>query len=286
MTETVGADEDNSNNDSINDKDNEDSRNSDESRDSHDSFDIDDDVIRKIGGNDYKMSKLTIGEGDYLPDDENWEVFGRAIGKNSQIREVAFYDCHEYFIRQEDLLTFLPGFSMNRSIRQLRLAGLDLNDKVTGHPSEELLNMFAQFFNDSKAFECLELDEERDNNLYAIASLLQRFDTLKDFEVTNQNAWPGEPCRYIRNVDFILEALTGHTGLRNLAIADAKIGEGGGNALAMILQNPTIILTSLTLNATEMYESGKPYRDIDYTIIVTSTVTTRVTRKKMLMMRQ
>jgi hypothetical protein len=54
----------------------------------------------------------------------------------------------------------------------------------------------------------------------------------------------------------------------------------------MILQNPTINLTSLTLNATEMYESGKPYRDIDYTIIVTSTVTTRVTRKKMLMMRQ
>jgi hypothetical protein len=52
--------------------------------------------------------------------------------------------------------------------------------------------------------------------------------------------------------------------LRNLAIADAKIGEGGGNALAMILQNPTINLTSLTLNATEMYESGKPYRDGDY----------------------
>jgi hypothetical protein len=124
--------------------------------------------------------------------------------------------------------------------------------------------MFAKFFNDNKAFECLEVDEERDNNLCAIASLLQRFDTLKDFEVTNQNAWPGEPCRYILNVDSILEALTGHTGLRNLAIADAKIGEGGGNALAMILQNPTINLTSLTLNATEMYESGKPYRDGDY----------------------
>ena len=133
MTETVGADEDNSNNDSMNDNDDEDSRNSDESRDSHDSFDIDD-VIRKIGGreaDDYKMSKLTIGEHEYLPDDENWEVLGRAIGRNSHLREVAFYDCHEYFIRQEDLLTFLPGFVMNRSIQKLRLAGLDLNDKVT-----------------------------------------------------------------------------------------------------------------------------------------------------------
>jgi hypothetical protein len=140
------------------------------------------------------MSKLTIGEGDYLPYDENWEVLGRAIGKNSHLREVAFYDCHE------DLLTFLPGFSMIRSIQKLRLAGLDLNDKVTGHPSEELLNMFAKFLNDNTAFECLEVDEERDNNLCAIASLLQQFDTLKDFEVTNQNAWPGEPCRYILNV--------------------------------------------------------------------------------------
>jgi len=129
--------------------------------------------------------------------------------------------------------------------------------------------MFAQFFNNNAAFECLEVDEESVDKLRAIASLLQRCSSLKELILVNENAWSqcgrtGESVRYINRVDTVLEALIGHTGLRKLTIADAKIGVGGSNSLAMILQNPTINLTSLTLNATEMYDSRRSYRDLDY----------------------
>jgi hypothetical protein len=177
------------------------------------------------------------------------------VGKNAYLREVAFYDdIFEHSFRKKNLLKFLPGFAMNRSIQKLRLTGLNLYDKPTGgldraHPSEELLNMFAQFFNNNAAFECLEVDEESVDKLRAIASLLQRCSSLKELILVNENAWSqcgrtGESVRYINRVDTVLEALIGHTGLRKLTIADAKIGVGGSNSLAMILQNPTINLVS------------------------------------------
>jgi len=112
MTETEGADEDNSNNDIINDEEDDDE----DSRDSYESFDVDD-VIRRIGGreaDDYKMSKLTILEGYYLPNHGDWEVLGRAVGKNAYLREVAFYDdIFETSLRKKNLLQFLPGFAMS-----------------------------------------------------------------------------------------------------------------------------------------------------------------------------
>jgi hypothetical protein len=270
MTETEGAEEGNSNNnDTTKDDDDE------ESRDSHESFY--DDVISQIGGREadrYKISKLTIGGEEYLPDDRDWEVLGRAIGRNTYLREIKFYYPFQDDIQTEYLLKFLPGFAMNRSIQKLIFTGLDLNDKVAGrlnkvHPSEDVLTIFAQFFNDNEAFECLEVDEECGPKLRAIASLLQRCSSLKELILVNDNAWSqcgrtGENVRYISRVDCILEALTGHTGLRSLKIADAKIGVGGSNALAMLLQNPTINLTSLTLEATEMYDSRRSYRDFDY----------------------
>ena len=80
------------------------------------------------------------------------------MGKNAYLREVAFYDdIFEHSLRKKNLLQFLPGFAMNRSIQKLRFTGLNLNDKPTGgldraHPSEELLNMFAQFFNNNAVF--------------------------------------------------------------------------------------------------------------------------------------
>jgi hypothetical protein len=129
--------------------------------------------------------------------------------------------------------------------------------------------MFAQFFNNNAAFECLEVDGESVDKLRAIVSLLQRCSSLKELILVNENAWSqcgrtGESVCYINRVDTVLEALIGHTGLRKLTIADAKIGVGGSNSLAMILHNPTINLTSLSLNATKMYDSRRSYRDLDY----------------------
>jgi hypothetical protein len=125
---TEGVDEDNSNNDIINDEDDDDE----DSRDSYESFDVDD-VIRRIGGreaDDYKMSKLTIGEGYYLPHRGDWEVLGRAIGRNAYLREVELYDgCFELKFGKKRLLKFLPGFAMNRSIQKLRFTGLNLQSR-------------------------------------------------------------------------------------------------------------------------------------------------------------
>ena len=61
-------------------------------------------------------------------------------------------------IKKEHLLALLPGFTLNRSIKKLTFAGLDLNDKVgrypsaSRHPSEELLNNLARIFIDNEAF--------------------------------------------------------------------------------------------------------------------------------------
>ena len=69
---------------------------------------------------------------------------------------------------------------------------------------------------------------------------------------------------YVNRVDNSLEAIIGHNGLRKLTIADAKIRKGGSDALGMLLWNPKTNLTSLTLNATKMYESRRPFHDFDY----------------------
>ena len=123
-----------------------------------------DEVIWEIGGREcdnYKIAELDIGEDNYLPHDCDWEVLGRAIGNSMHIKELSL--CGNFCdfganIKKEHLLALLPGFTLNRSIKKLTFAGLDLNDKVghytsaSRHPSEELLNNLAQIFIDNKAF--------------------------------------------------------------------------------------------------------------------------------------
>ena len=194
-----------------------------------------DEVMRKIEGNDPTFTTLEVGssdEGYHLPPGDDWDRFGRAIGNNTHLKELSLHDS-DGAIPIEFLLYFLHGCALNQSIQKLSFAGWDLY-------YEDILNILIQFFNHNRAFECLEVDDNCEREHGALASALKRFASLKEFKFTNDdNRWA---C-----LDNAIAALIGHSGLRKLTITNVQMERKGCAALAKLLQTPKSKLTALHL---------------------------------------
>ena len=165
------------------------------------------DVMRMIERNDPTLTELH----GYLPPADSLEEFGRAIGKNTHLKEIAFlgFDNDEVdrdVIPSKDFLNFLLGFALNRSIQKLIFACWDLPDADW--------RILIRFFNDNQASECLEVEDYGDGrSLSALASALQRFDSLKEFRYCCGDSYV--------ECDSVIEALIGHNGR----------GSGGKNVI-------------------------------------------------------
>jgi hypothetical protein len=169
---------------------------------------------------------------DYEGDD--WEGFGNAIGRNTHLEEITIG-----LMLQERLLSVLPGLALNRSIKKLKIMGSHLSDG-------EVWDNLIPFFNNNQAFECLEVIEEEDSSwsTYGLpksawASALQRFHTLKEFNVVDDGSGSG--------FESVIEALNGHTGLTKLSCSSVNIRLEGWLALGTLLRSPKFNLTTLHL---------------------------------------
>ena len=90
--------------------------------------------------------------------------------------------------------------------------------------------------------ECLELKVHSLEHDYchSFVSALTKFDSLKELNF----------CRHIDNDDEareIIQALTGHSGLKKLILCNVRIGRNGCAALTTLLQNPESKLAVLKL---------------------------------------
>ena len=194
-----------------------------------------DEVMRKIEENDPTFTTLEVGssdEGYILPPGDDWDRFGRATGNNTHLKEMSLHDS-DGAIPIEFLLYFLRGCALNRSIQKLSFAGWDLYN-------EEIMKILIRFFDDNRALECLEVDDNCEKEHGALASALKKFASLKEFKFTNDdNRWT---C-----LDNAIAALIGHSGLRKLTISNVQIERKGCAALAALLQRPRSELTALHL---------------------------------------
>ena len=114
-------------------------------------------ITRKIVSNDPSLTKLEVGlQGagmGYRPPGDDWGGFGRAVGVNTHLQELALYDVVSgggivhvpSTINKQYVLTFLRGAALNRSIQKLSLCGIDLSDV-------EILDILTPFFNGNQAF--------------------------------------------------------------------------------------------------------------------------------------
>lgn len=194
-----------------------------------------DEMMRKIEGNDPTLTKLEVGltdEGYHLPND--WEGFGNAIGTNTHLEEVSLHDAYGA-IPIEFLMMFFLGLVSNQSIRKLSFAGWDLYN-------EAILSILIPFFHADQTFDCLEVDDNCENTHGSLASTLRRFDSLKEFHLTNDHG----RCA---SADDAISALTCHVRLKKLTLAGAEIRCTGGAALAALLRHPRSNLTALHLDS-------------------------------------
>ena len=104
----------------------------------------------------------------------------------------------------------------------------------------ELFSILIPFFKNNRNFECLEINGcylGRDG-IRLLASVLVEFDSLKEFEFS---------CSTDESQEFI-QALAGHSGLKELILRDSPVGRNGCAALANLLLNPSIKLVVLDLD--------------------------------------
>ena len=201
------------------------------------------DVMRMIERNDPTLTELH----GYLPPADGWEEFGRAIGKNTHLKEIAFlgFDndgVDRDVIPSKDFLNFLLVFALNRSIQKLIFACWDLPDADW--------RILIRFFNDNQASESLEVEDYDDGrSLSALASALQRFDSLKEFRYCCGDSYV--------ECDSVIEALIGHSGLRKMSLLGVRIGRRGCAALGARLLNSRSNLSALNVQRVEMEDDGE-----------------------------
>ena len=190
--------------------------------------------------NDPNVYELVVGDWcPYQPPGDDWEGFGNAVGRNTNLWEITICD-----MRQERLLSFLPGLALNRSIYKLTIVGMHLSDGEVW-----VWDNLIPFFNNNQAFECLEVIMNEEDCSYPgpLTSALQSFNTLKELIIVEERTYP-VPW----SVDSVIEALNGHTGLRKLSCSGDMIGSEGWVALETLLQSPRSNLTTLHLIETRI----------------------------------
>lgn len=193
--------------------------------------------FRAIKGNDPTFTKLDIesnGEYHLLPgrsgiDYIDWKVLGRAIGRNTNLKEVNIHWCQRE-IHNSHFMDFLRGLALNRSIQKLSIAAWDHSNRdLTKAARAEQWNLLTLFFRENQAFECLELDLRWNVKKHReLISTLEGFHSLKEFKLSTSIPFDD---RF--SVDAVIDAvLTGHTGLRKLSVQGFLIGRRGCAALA------------------------------------------------------
>ena len=173
-----------------------------------------DEEMRKIKTNDPTFTTLEINSGRM---ENDWEVLGTAIGRNTQLTNIIVKN-----IPAIEFRNFARGLAFNRSILNLRIDGWD-------HSDREAWEHLTRFFIDNEVFECLDLrlrgSVRRSDEM---VSALRRFHSLKEVRLSHHSPRNNGVC-----VDEVIDALTEyHTGLRKVTIERFRMGRKGCSALA------------------------------------------------------
>lgn len=226
--------------------------------DDHDDDDSDDDSIYNddlreilemhvIERNDPKLTKLEVGYlyggGYIIPPGDDWAGLGNAIGRNKHLKDLSLYD-YDTDISVEYLLKFLPGLSLNCSIKKLSIGGWNYSDG-------EVWNYLTQFFKHNHNFECLKVHCNQNLSTNELASTLRRFDSLNEFILVSNPS-----LTWVNNTPIIILALTGHTDLIKLTFTRVEFGNTCCDAMVTLLHNSRSNIKSLHLNQTNIDDVG------------------------------
>ena len=165
------------------------------------------------------------------------------MGRNTHINEVNIsFNTTTMGVQTEH---FFQGLAMNRSIVELH---------VTYVQSSEIFRLLVPFLvnNNSLKTLCVTCKKGGDECLSKIAFALGQFNSLTDFTLFGASAYyeGGASCE-------VIEALAGHAGLKCLSLNNFPIGRDDACiALVDLLRNPQVILESLDLFRTEIYDKG------------------------------
>jgi len=208
--------------------------------------------LNMVERSDPKLTKLTVGYmnggGYIIPPGDDWAGLGNAIGRNKYLKELSLYD-YDRDTSVKYLLDFLPGLSLNCSIKKLSIGGWNYSDG-------EVWNHLTQFFKYNK-LNCLKVYCNSSLSTNEFETSLRRFDSLTEFTLISNpdNSW----------VHNIILALTDHTDLRKLRFRYVEFGNIFRNndnrrpccdAMVTLLQNPRSNLKSLHLNQTNIDDVG------------------------------
>ena len=175
-----------------------------------------DEEMRKIKTNDPTFTTLEINSGRM---ENDWEVLGTAIGRNTQLTNIIVKN-----IPAIEFRNFARGLAFNRSILNLRIDGWD-------HSDREAWEHLTRFFVDNEVFECLDLRLRGSvGRSDEMVSALRRFHSLREVRLSHYNH---SSINNGARVDYVIDALIEHhTGLRRLIMTGMDIGRIGFAALA------------------------------------------------------
>ena len=205
--------------------------------DSDDGDEFDDHIVYlkeemlMILNNDPSLTKLEIGYNEvggedfsyFHPPGNDWLALGKAVGNNRHLLEISV---DKISATTKRLMEFLPGLSLNRSIKKMTITDWDLS-------VIEVQSNLIRFLNDNQALESLNVWTRRGEvgDVSDMVSTLRSFKSLKEIKTAY--------C-----VDNAIEALIGHAGLSKISLCNVRIEARGCALLASLLEN----LTSLTLS--------------------------------------
>jgi hypothetical protein len=137
-----------------------------------------------ILNNDPSLTTLEVGykedeEGEYFsyfhPPGNDWLALGKAVGNNSHLQEISV-DISS--ATTEQFWEFVPGLSLNRSIKKLTITDWDIS--VVG-----VQYNLIRFFNDNQAFESLNVETRRreGEGVSAMVFALRSFNSLKEIKL-------------------------------------------------------------------------------------------------------
>ena len=215
------------------DLDEEDDHLSDDDMSVEDDNDNDDDLML-IERNDPGLLIFDIVSGYHPPD--GWEILGESIGRNTMLNEVNII----YEPLSELGMHFFRGLAKNRSIKKLSFF---ISNRVRG----DLLLYLIPFFMNNTSFESLRFrliylngsEAPSEGRFDSLEYALEQFNWLKELRM--------EIFGRIEGAENVIQALSGHTGLRELHLFGAQMGKEGFNNLAVMLLNPSCSLSTLCL---------------------------------------
>jgi len=213
--------------------------------DSDDGDEFDDHIVYlkeemlMILNNDPSLTKLEVGynedgEGEdfsyFHPPGNDWLALGKAVGNNWHLLEISV---DKISATTKRLMEFLPGLSLNRSIKKMTITDWDLS-------VIEVQSNLIRFLNDNQALESLNVWTRRGEggDVSDMVSTLRSFKSLKEIKFVINFG------RTAYCVDNAIEALIGHAGLSKISLCNVRIEARGCALLASLLEN----LTSLTLS--------------------------------------